>query len=90
MIQVNPGMAILLQPGAQYPLVVIAIASGAVLAWQSRPKASLEIKQLTCLRCGNRWHPRIIDGKVKIPETCPDKDCRSPYWRTKSKREKKK
>ena len=37
--------------------------------------------------CGNRWHPRIIDGTVKIPETCPNKNCRSPYWQTPRKKE---
>ena len=32
--------------------------------------------------CGYQWHPRIINGKAKIPATCPEKKCRSPYWQT--------
>ncbi len=30
-------------------------------------------KQLTCMRCGYSWNPRI-----EIVRTCPG--CRSPYW----------
>lgn len=33
--------------------------------------------------CGYSWYPRIINGKAKIPSTCPRKECRSPYWQTK-------
>jgi len=84
--EVNPDTAILLAEPVRYFLVAVIVVTGVLLARESIPKKGLEVKQLTCLRCGKKWHPRIIDGKVKIPETCPDKDCRSPYWRTKSRR----
>ena len=38
--------------------------------------------------CGYKWHPRVIGGKVKIPATCPAKECRSPYWQTRRKTDK--
>ena len=85
--EINPDTAILLAEPARYFLVAIIMVTGVLLVRESIPKKALEVKQLTCLRCGKRWHPRIIDGQVKIPETCPDKDCRSPYWQTKPKRE---
>lgn len=39
--EINPGMAILLQPGVQYPLIIIIIVSVGVSAWISKPKISL-------------------------------------------------
>ena len=80
--EVNPDTAILFAEPVRYFLVAIIVVTGVLLARESIPKKALEVKQLTCLRCGKRWHPRIIDGKVKIPETCPNKNCRSPYWQT--------
>ena len=80
--EINPDTAILLAEPVRYFLVAIIIVTGVLLVRESIPKKALEVKQLTCLRCGYRWHPRIIDGKVKIPETCPNKNCRSPYWQT--------
>jgi len=88
--EVNPDTAILLAEPVRYFLVAVILVTGVLLARESIPKKGLEVKQLTCLRCGKKWHPRIIDGTVKIPDTCPDKDCRSPYWRTKPRREMKK
>ncbi len=35
----------------------------------------LELKKLTCLRCGWRWLPRTADVR-----TCPR--CQSPFWDT--------
>ena len=84
---VNPDSAILLAEPVRYLLVAVIVVTGVLLVRESIPRKSLEVKQLTCLRCGNSWHPRIINGKIKIPETCPNKNCRSPYWRTKPKRE---
>jgi len=84
--EINPDTAILLAEPVRYFLVAVILVTGVLLARESIPKKGLEVRQLTCLRCGKKWHPRIIDGQVKIPETCPDKDCRSPYWRTKSRR----
>ena len=80
--EVNPDTVILLAEPVRYFLVAVILVTGVLLARESIPKKGLEVKQLTCLRCGKKWHPRIIDGTVKIPDTCPDKDCRSPYWRT--------
>jgi len=80
---VNPDIAILLAEPVRYLLAVIIAISGVLLVRESIPRKALEVKQLTCLRCGHQWHPRIIAGKVKIPSTCPDKDCRSPYWNRK-------
>ena len=79
---VNPDIAILLAEPIRYLLAAIIAISGVILVRESIPKKKIEVGQLTCLRCGHRWHPRIIAGKVKIPATCPDKDCRSPYWQT--------
>ena len=80
--EVNPDSAILLIEPVRYFLVVVMAVTGVLLARESIPKKSIEVKELSCERCHYRWHPRIIDGKVKIPETCPNKDCRSPYWQT--------
>ena len=84
--EINPDTAILLAEPVRYFLVAIIVVTGVLLIRESIPKKALEVKQLTCLRCGKRWHPRIIDGKVKIPDTCPNKDCRSPYWQTPRKK----
>jgi len=75
---VNPDSAILLAEPVRYLLVAVIMVTGVLLVRESIPRKGLEVKQLTCLRCGNRWHPRIIDGKVKIPETCPNKNCTGP------------
>ncbi|MBI1663885.1 MAG: signal peptidase I [Nitrosopumilus sp.] len=79
-VEVNPSSGFLISDYFRYPLVVILAISLVLLVRESIPKKGLEVKELTCLRCGNKWHPRIIGGKVKIPSTCPNKDCRSPYW----------
>jgi len=89
LVEVNPSSGFLLSDYFRYPVVIVIVISISLLIRESLPKKGLEIKELTCLRCGNRWHPRIIDGKVKIPSTCPDKDCRSPYWQTPRKTDKK-
>jgi hypothetical protein len=34
------------------------------------------IESRRCLRCGYRWYPH----GPKDPVTCPNPDCRSPYW----------
>lgn len=31
---------------------------------------------LTCTRCGHAWTPR----SDKIPDVCPNPQCKSPYW----------
>ena len=85
LVEVNPPLGMLLSNYFQYPLVVIIVISTALLVRESIPKKGMEIEELHCLRCNNRWYPRVINGKVKIPETCPAKECRSPYWQTKRK-----
>ena len=84
---VNPVIAILLAEPIRYLLVAIIVISGVILVKESIPKKKIEVKQLTCSRCDYSWFPRIIDGKVKIPDTCPNKNCRSPYWQTPRKKE---
>ena len=79
---VNPDIAILLAEPIRYLLAAIIAISGVILVKESVRKKSIEVKELTCFRCNYSWFPRIIDGKAKIPETCPNKDCRSPYWQT--------
>ena len=37
------------------------------------------VTQLACNRCGRTWYP----SSPKPPGTCPNKDCRSPYWNKK-------
>jgi len=83
---VNPPILGLVQDAVRYPLIAVAAISSILLAKEVMRKKALEIEQLYCFRCENRWYPRIIDGKVKIPDTCPNKDCRSPYWRTPRKK----
>lgn len=39
------------------------------------PKREEIIKQ-TCLRCGYKWFPK----SEKLPKTCPNPKCKSPYW----------
>ncbi len=80
LVEINPPMGILLSNYFQYPLVAIIVISAALLVQESIPKKGMEIEELHCLRCDYRWHPRVINGKVKIPSTCPKKECRSPYW----------
>jgi len=79
---VNPPILGLIEDAVRYPLIAISVISAILLGKEFTRKKLLEIEQLYCYRCENRWYPRIIDGKVKIPDTCPNKDCRSPYWRT--------
>jgi len=85
LVEINPPLGILLSDYFKYPLVIVIVISAALLIRESLPKKGMAVEQLTCLRCGKKWFPRIIDGKVKIPSTCPDKDCRSSYWQTKRK-----
>ena len=87
-VEINPPIGVLLSNYFQYPLVAIIVICVALLVRESIPKKGMEIEELHCLRCDNRWDPRIIDGKVKIPSTCPKKECRSPYWQTPRKTDK--
>lgn len=32
--------------------------------------------RLSCERCGHSWEAE----SAKLPKTCPNKKCRSPYW----------
>ena len=80
--EINPDTAILLAESVRYLLVAVIVVTGVLLVRESIPKKSIEVKELSCERCHYRWHPRIIDGKIKIPDTCPNKNCRSPYWQT--------
>jgi len=80
--EVNPSSGILLSNYFRYPLVAIVVVSAALLIRESIPKKGLEVERLICKRCSYSWFPRIIDGKIKIPDTCPNKNCRSPYWQT--------
>jgi len=79
-VDVNPSISIFLQLSVQIMLVVIMAGSGIIFARQFVDKSSLEVKQLVCIKCGHKWHPRIINGKIKYPETCANKKCRSPHW----------
>ena len=85
--EVNPDSVILFAEPVRYFLVAVIVITGVLLARESIPRKGLEVNKLTCERCNYSWFPRIIDGKVKIPETCPNKDCRSPYWQTPRKKE---
>ena len=80
--EVNPSSGVLLSNYFRYPIVAIVVVSAALLIRESIPKKGLEVERLICKRCNYSWFPRIIDGQIKIPDTCPNKDCRSPYWRT--------
>ena len=80
--EINPPLGMLFSEYFQYPLVIVIVISLSVLVREFIPKKGMELEELHCLRCGYKWHPRIIDGKVKIPATCPEKKCRSPYWQT--------
>ena len=88
LVEINPPMGVLFSNYFQYPLVAIIVICIAILVRESIPKKGIELEELTCLRCGYQWHPRIINGKVKIPSTCPEKKCRSPYWQTPRKTDK--
>ena len=80
---VIPVMGLLLVEPIRYSLVAVIVITAISLMWESIQKQRVEIKQLTCMRCGYQWYPRVIDGEVKIPDTCPQKECRSPYWNKK-------
>lgn len=79
-IDVNPEIAIFSQLSVQIILSAILMSSGIIFARVFVSKSGLEVEQLLCLKCGHKWHPRIIDGKLKYPETCSNKRCRSPNW----------
>ena len=87
-VQINPSAGFLLSDYLKYPLVAIIVICAALLARESIPKKGIEVEELHCLRCDNRWFPRVINGQVKIPSTCPKKECRSPYWQTPRKTDK--
>lgn len=88
--EVNDPLLGLQEEAVRYTLIAVAVISSILLVKEFLKKKALEIEQLYCFRCNNRWYPRIIDGKVKIPDTCPNKDCRSPYWNTPRKKNKEK
>ena len=67
-------MGIVLIDPIRYSLVAVIVIISISLLKESMPKKKLEVKQLTCLRCSYTWYPRVIDGKVKIPETCQNKE----------------
>ena len=37
---------------------------------------TIKLPTLKCLRCGHEWIPRTS----RMPKTCPNKGCNSPYW----------
>lgn len=39
--------------------------------------ANVNIKGHKCYRCGYEWRPFDIE---KLPRTCPNPKCKSPYW----------
>ena len=80
LVEINPPLGMLFSDHFRYPIVIVIVISAVLLIRESIPKKGMEIKELHCLRCDYRWHPRIINGKAKIPSTCPKKECRSPYW----------
>lgn len=40
------------------------------------PVTTIKLPILKCKRCGHTWHPR----SEKLPNVCPNRDCKSPYW----------
>ena len=83
LVEINPTLGMMLfSDYFRYPIVIIIVISTVLLIRESIPKKGMEIEELHCLRCNYSWFPRIIDGKAKIPSTCPAKECRSPYWQT--------
>ena len=83
--EINPPIGFLLSDYFRYPIIAILVTSAALLVRESIPKKGMEVEELHCLRCNHSWFPRVINGQVKIPSTCPAKECRSPYWQTKRK-----
>ena len=81
-VEVNPPAGLLLSDYFRIPVIVILVISAALLAREVIPRKAMEVEQLHCYRCNYRWFPRIINGEAKIPSTCPNKKCRSPYWQT--------
>ena len=88
LVDINPPLGFFLSDYVRYPLVAIIVVSGALLARESLPKKGIDIEELHCQRCNYSWFPRIINGKAKIPSTCPKKECRSPYWQSPRKKDK--
>jgi len=84
--EVNHPLLVFQADAVRYPLVAIAVISSILLVKEFLKNKAVQVEQLYCFRCNNRWYPRIIEGKVKIPDTCPNKDCRSPYWHTPRKK----
>ena len=87
-VEINPPMGVMLSNYFIFPLVIIIVISAVLFARELIPKKGMELEELTCLRCGNKWFPRVINGVAKIPSTCPKKECRSPYWKTPRKTDK--
>jgi len=78
-----PIIGLLIKQSPRYALITLIVIMSILLAREVFMGKKLEVKQLTCTRCGYKWYPRIIEGSVKIPDTCPNKDCRSQFWQTK-------
>jgi signal peptidase len=87
-VEINPPMGITLSNYFIFPLVIIIVICAVLFTRELLPKKGMELEELTCLRCGNKWFPRVINGVAKIPSTCPKKECRSPYWKTPRKTDK--
>jgi hypothetical protein len=41
------------------------------------PEIEIKVKGFKCERCGHVWIPR---SRKIIPVTCPNPNCKSPYW----------
>ena len=85
LIEVNPPAGFILSEYFRYSVIAILVSCAALLVREIIPKKAMEVQQLECKRCLYTWFPRIINGEAKIPSTCPNKKCRSPYWQTERK-----
>ena len=87
-VEINPPMGITLSNYFIFPLVIVIVISAVLFARELIPKKGIDLEKLHCHRCEYEWFPRVINGVAKIPSTCPEKKCRSPYWKTPRKTDK--
>jgi len=60
--------------GTQYSRMAKTLDEAELIYQDETGNNQLDIKQLTCLRCGHTWWP----NRPERPTRCPK--CKTPYW----------
>lgn len=49
----------------------------------------ISVEEIKCNRCGYCWFPKIVRGKIIIPISCANLECKSLYWNKQRTRKRK-